>query len=645
MKKIMQVKQKNSSSLLFFLLVFCLQSYFSIHAMISRSDSIVVDQRGIRHLLESGLVPVSVPSKIANLIDGSLYILPFNVGQANFIVLRKNDECVIIDAGFSGTSSANPDTMRDLINDVFTGVRVKAVFLTHPHEDHYNLFSSPQSLFAGEWKKHVLQNSVFYLGGTVTDWSTTRAGTFLNAATKKLYYNDPTFYKDKCINDLITGVSFRIFCLTPPTSGDNKLSLLIQVSFMDKNLLFTGDAEGDSIDRLQATVCNLEQLSDLYKLHIPTPLAIAPAFISKIDELYEKLHKAIDLQMTHNSLFTIDSIPKDIFQEYWQVYVDISDSLVPTLQHIVANYLLRFTLDISRFGPTFQQAFSEYLSGLIASIGKDRLSDNDKKDVRVVIDLFSEGKLRQHMGVSGNLESFYREYSALVLNSKDKDFAKGKMVTLQQIVNKHIASLSQCMALEACKNTDFMSKQKLQIYDTELCFKSLQSAHIVEIQRSLLCEYLNNTLRRRFFANSHLVFIPHHGTHTENSQRFLGFFSGIEGKRAYIVSSSPFGRDHLPKRSTLEMASLQPKHPSHPFIYYPDFAEIGDKASLQMTTKPIYVTGAAPSGYYFLRIVANASSSSSSSSSSASSADIYMYDPYNRGSGTAGSWFNMLKDY
>ena len=98
---------------------------------------------------------------------------------------------------------------------------------------------------------------------------------------------------------------------------------------------------------------------------------------------------------------------------------------------------------------------------------------------------------------------------------------------------------------------------------------------------------------REKISSSYLIFLPHHGTNTENSQRWLGYFSNDKNPHCFVVCSSPFGKDKIPKRSTLELAPHFPVHPIHPFIYRQDNA---GGFGLRMTMRPIYLTGVAPGG-------------------------------------------------
>ncbi|MDR2067656.1 MAG: hypothetical protein LBP41_01550 [Holosporaceae bacterium] len=255
----------------------------------SRSDSIVVSG-GVREFLTSRISSFSgeVPSTLTpskTLDDGNLYIFALDVGQANFIVMRKSKEIVVVDAGL-GSFSPEFRFLAPKIEDIFKGAVLSSVFVTHPHDDHFNLFLESSPLFLGKFCD--FSSTEFYLGGTDVDWQRTD-GTkkFISKITPgKCHFSDKGGVSIKLMGD----VSFRLFYLPRAVSGINKLSLLIQASYKDKNILFTGDSEGDSIDRVLGGVRNLQQITNMFKLQTPINMSKAQ-FVSDTDNLYHLLNQ------------------------------------------------------------------------------------------------------------------------------------------------------------------------------------------------------------------------------------------------------------------------------------------------------------------------------------------------------------------
>ena len=103
-------------------------------------------------------------SASSSVSDGELKMFAFNVGQANFSIIQKGNRLVIIVAGGSLSSET-----KKLMEEVLKGRIVVAVFVTHPHEDHFNLFIDPVHL--GKRYSESFVGCKFYLSGSVWDWT------------------------------------------------------------------------------------------------------------------------------------------------------------------------------------------------------------------------------------------------------------------------------------------------------------------------------------------------------------------------------------------------------------------------------------------------------------------------------------------
>ena len=347
----------------------------------------------------------------------NLYVFAFNVGQANCIVLRKGSKCVVVDAG----GNINYESLSEKITGVLDGTTIHAVFVTHPHTDHFTL------LQRSKFTSSFFPETQFFLGGSVDDWDKGKPKSpqfkFKNELMKRwkvLYTESLSTFNFTFLDD----VAFEILKASPPAPGGsgNRKSFLLKVTYGGKSMLFTGDSEGEGVDRHIQTAFNYRQALELASIchgcsvQQPTLAPGAPPEECQ-KALYEQLKSAVP-----------------IFN-----YPETADDFV----------------------------------GL--------------------------GSVSYKFGM-GNREKI---------------------------------------------------------------------------------------------SSSYLIFLPHHGTNTENSQRWLGYFSNDKNPHCFVVCSSPFGKDKIPKRSTLELAPHSPVHPTHPFIYHQDNAE---EFGLRMTTRPIYLTGVAPGG-------------------------------------------------
>ena len=104
---------------------------------------------------------------------------------------------------------------------------------------------------------------------------------------------------------------------------------------------------------------------------------------------------------------------------------------------------------------------------------------------------------------------------------------------------------------------------------------------------------LPNEIREQL-KDINIVVLPHHGTDTQKSQNWLAYFSGRKKIPIFIISSSPFVANKRPVKSTIDMVPSSSRGvPTHTVIYSND-----DVVKQLLTTKPIYVTGAAHGGMY-----------------------------------------------
>ncbi|MDR2724041.1 MAG: MBL fold metallo-hydrolase [Holosporaceae bacterium] len=581
-------------------------------------------------------------------INEGLHIFAFDVGQANFIVLAKdvnhdgvvNRHLAIVDAGWGAGKPGFPLYENKMI-PLFEAENaiLDAVFVTHPHTDHYNAFI--EGPVRGVLERLVEKSASnkeggkvpFYLGGTDADWENGKCSNFVGNVSSKggspvymeSYRNDPTLLFDE--------VFFQILPVIKPTSGGNKLSQPILVWENEENkILFTGDAESDSLDRLQGNSHNLLQLYRL--LALTNPVFFSDAEKDFMDECSVDLVQAEDSDGLFTAFAQLGS------GAYWHLYelaektgrvVPVDDlilgyasKILPNLEYSLNNLGVRSTSeqDIAIYNTPLNQLFMGVISGLLIEDDNFFLSR-----IRPLLISFikKDQELKQlfctHLGKESltkrDIESVLDAYRA----HEDVRPILNAIIIQEFLENVHFL---------ANDRVDFLRKVIDCIpgkYDT--FWRICGFDNINAIKNIIFNEYLLLLQRREsFYKGVRTVFLPHHGSNSENSQRFLGYFAANPNDRIFVVSSAPFAGKRLPKRSTWEMAPEFPIQLDHPFLYAKDDADLdvlGDNSFLQVTTKPIYLTSASPIGVFCLKVRGG---------------DIFILDTHFRGDDSPFKWVN-----
>ena len=281
-------------------------------------------------------------SKISNFSDTRyLNVFAFNVGQANCIVLRCGDEVVIVDAGIPNKSKALGKHRNSIQNEleinilpqigkVLKNTNIKAVFITHPHIDHYNLIGY---LFQTYWPNQT-ESCRLFLGGTEQDWetifsfsdkptskkqekkqSTGKEKTCIKGILKDVTFKDVTYVtsaKDRQqkdihdIRDIFSNHDIAFSFILPEKfvekgrGKENGLSFLMKVKHTSDNcsFLFTGDAEGDNLQGAIGSANRKEILEALINELPKDKIKIAPNY----DKLLQSSNSKSDI-IANRTLF------------------------------------------------------------------------------------------------------------------------------------------------------------------------------------------------------------------------------------------------------------------------------------------------------------------------------------------------------
>lgn len=668
--------------------VLCLSD--SIYAMRSRSGSIEVNSDVQKKIYLSRNIFQEVFKESHISFDSpELYTFVFNVGQGNFCLMRKNNKIVIVDAGKGNGLESYVNITKEFLNPFFAKSVVEAVFITHPHDDHFDLFFNGLVIEStgprgGKHKKNTslldeypdsFQETCFWLGGTQEDWkqNESRKGVIRKIESgedREIRYVD--IGHESSIVSLLDNVDFHILgimpLMTPKRGEENKLSLIIQASFNGKNIIFLGDSEGESVDRLKGTSTDIRPLSFVSK---DTEIEGRTSLLyKKIDELIREKISSFLKRSDPNLWVTIANI-ESVNEEYWKLCDTLSSIGLCSIQSFLPESVeYEKILAESKEVIGKIERYNELKEELESTkeeleTARSTIKEDERRELQVEIEELKR-EIRARKG-EGDEEALMEAYAELKEKKEELEMAQDnyeeaierlaeegsekKVEELKGEMEKQTEELQTLMPelsrkyeqLLLAVNKPSMIQDFKRNYKWDESFlgdnwqdwteESNPMLHLLDfIKKVVFVDYANLLLKMRLFESSQLIVLPHHGTNTENSQRFLGYFSGISGKRTFVISSSPFGGDNLPKRSTLEMGPLTPIHPMHPFLYGRDDYKKGTnkRVSMKITMKPIYVTGAAPGGVYCFKISERFEDKS-----------IYMLNLYGQDS----SWFNVLDDY
>ena len=258
-----------------------------------------------------------------SVVDGSLEVHFIDVGQADCILVKQNDEFMLIDAG------NNDDA--DFIKKYLDGLGIskfKYVIGTHPHEDHIGSLDV------------VINN--FDIEGIIMPNKISTTKTFEDVVTaienKKLYINEAK------VGDKYTLGDAEFVILAPYKDyGDetNNASVVIRLTYGENSFMFTGDAEVDSEEDILKAGFKLE--SDVLKFgHHGSSTSTSKAFLEAVDPKYGVIMCGVDNSYGHPHRETLSKIKDYDIETYrtdengtivaisdgkdisWKVDVDVS---------------------------------------------------------------------------------------------------------------------------------------------------------------------------------------------------------------------------------------------------------------------------------------------------------------------------------
>ncbi|KAH0787538.1 metallo-beta-lactamase superfamily protein [Histomonas meleagridis] len=150
--------------------------------------------------------------------------------------------------------SAERQRQKHVLNCLFTNdFEVEAVFITHSHTDHFSLLSELLKFFPNNFMK-----TMYYFGGCEENWS----GDVSTLLRKKMKCNDRIEFVGREYQSreliLLGDIRFKLWGRSRPeklqNENQNQNTLVITMFYKDVKVLFTGDAEGNVLSRLNIDI-------------------------------------------------------------------------------------------------------------------------------------------------------------------------------------------------------------------------------------------------------------------------------------------------------------------------------------------------------------------------------------------------------
>ncbi len=163
-------------------------------------------------------------SSISNNINNNLEIYFFDVGQADSVLIKSNDDTVLIDAG-------NRNDGENLVNYIKNDLKINDIDIvigTHPHEDHIGGMN------------YIIDS--FDIGKIYLPDVTSNAKFFeklLDSIDSKDYkISIPKIDEEIKLNNLV----FNVLSVDDNDKNINDCSIVLKLNYLDTKYLFMGDA-------------------------------------------------------------------------------------------------------------------------------------------------------------------------------------------------------------------------------------------------------------------------------------------------------------------------------------------------------------------------------------------------------------------
>ncbi|MDR1366682.1 MAG: MBL fold metallo-hydrolase [Puniceicoccales bacterium] len=193
-------------------------------------------------------------------VGSNLEINIFNVGWGNFVLLKRDNNVLVIDCGKAGAFQASE--AKERLRNILRGSNNCRVIITHDHKDHYSAARVLWDCF----HKVSKRNAEFFYGWVSSDGAPLTRETRKNAVKYYPLSSNPNVL-DRCL-----GGGILIRCIIPVRENEDchVNNLVVGIKYGNISFVFPGDANQDwfseNCERLKAF---LEELGWVNFLLIP----------------------------------------------------------------------------------------------------------------------------------------------------------------------------------------------------------------------------------------------------------------------------------------------------------------------------------------------------------------------------------------